>query len=88
MIGTIDTWLLWNLTGGIEGGIYVTDSTNASRTQLMDLATLKWDPFLFSFFELEIRPEDLAKIHSSCEVFGSLQSTLIKVRTYYMGKNI
>ena len=43
VMGTIDTWLIWNLTGGINGGIHITDPTNASRTLLMDLATLEWD---------------------------------------------
>jgi glycerol kinase len=42
--GTIDTWLLWNLTGGLDGGVHVTDATNASRTMLMDLDTLEWVP--------------------------------------------
>ncbi len=41
--GTIDSWLIWNLTGGIEGGSFVTDASNASRTQLMDLSRLEWD---------------------------------------------
>lgn len=44
--GTIDSWLIWNLTGGREGGRHVTDVTNASRTQLMNLATLEFDPAL------------------------------------------
>jgi glycerol kinase len=48
--GTIDTWLLWNLTGGPRGGVHVTDVTNASRTMLMDLETLDWDDELLSFF--------------------------------------
>ena len=43
IFGTIDTWLLWNLTGGAAGGAHVTDVTNASRTMLMDLRTLDWD---------------------------------------------
>ncbi|SCL44478.1 glycerol kinase [Micromonospora citrea] len=41
--GTIDSWLVWNLTGGVDGGLHVTDVTNASRTMLMDLATVDWD---------------------------------------------
>ncbi len=45
-LGTLDTWLLWNLTGGPEGGQFATDVTNASRTMLMDLSTLDWDPSL------------------------------------------
>ncbi len=40
--GTMDSWLLWNLTGGVEGGLHATDVTNASRTMLMDLQTLDW----------------------------------------------
>ncbi|MEO6413132.1 MAG: glycerol kinase GlpK, partial [Pedococcus sp.] len=50
IFGTIDTWLLWNLTGGSEGGVHVTDVTNASRTMLMDLKTLDWDDELLGFF--------------------------------------
>ena len=50
LFGTTDTWLLWNLTGGREGGVHVTDVTNASRTMLMDLETLDWDEELLSFF--------------------------------------
>ena len=48
--GTTDSWLLWNLTGGVDGGQHVTDVTNASRTMLMDLETLDWDQELLSFF--------------------------------------
>ena len=44
--GTIDSWLLWNLTGGIDGGVHVTDVTNASRTLLMDLETFSWSPMI------------------------------------------
>ena len=47
MFGTVDSWLIWNLTGGVEGGIHVTDVTNASRTMLMNLETLEWDKSLF-----------------------------------------
>ena len=43
LFGTPDTWLLWNLTGGPDGGVHATDPTNASRTLLMDLRTLDWD---------------------------------------------
>src|SRR6185436_15320619 len=62
VFGTTDTWLLWNLTGGVDGGVHVTDPTNASRTMLMDLETLDWDDELLSFFGVprrmlpEIRP--------------------------------
>ncbi len=62
LFGTTDTWLLWNLTGGPDGGIHVTDPTNASRTMLMNLETLTWDEELIGFFDVppsmlpEIRP--------------------------------
>jgi glycerol kinase len=46
LFGTVDTWLLWNLTGGL----HLTDVTNASRTMLMNLETLEWDPFLCKLF--------------------------------------
>ncbi len=52
LFGTIDTWLLWNLTGGSAGGVHVTDVTNASRTQLMDLHTLDWDDDLLAAFDV------------------------------------
>ena len=50
MLGTIDTWVIWNLTGGPRGGAHVTDPTNASRTLLCNLASLEWDPALFERF--------------------------------------
>jgi glycerol kinase len=62
VFGNTDTWLLWNLTGGTDGGVHVTDPTNASRTMLMNLETLDWDDELLSFFDIprqmlpEIRP--------------------------------
>jgi glycerol kinase len=62
VFGTTDTWLLWNLTGGTDGGVHVTDVTNASRTMLMDLETLQWDEELLGYFDIpremlpEIRP--------------------------------
>jgi len=52
LFGTIDTWLIWNLTGGPRGGAHVTDVTNASRTMLMNLATLDWDPDLLEAFDI------------------------------------
>jgi glycerol kinase len=62
IFGTTDTWLLWHLTGGVDGGVHATDVTNASRTMLMNLETLDWDDELLSFFGIpramlpEIRP--------------------------------
>ncbi len=68
LMGTVDSWLVWNLTGGIDGGIHVTDVTNASRTLLMDLETLDWNPELLSLFA--IPHEVLPDIKSSSEIYG------------------
>ncbi|WP_067840436.1 glycerol kinase GlpK [Nocardia lijiangensis] len=50
LFGTMETWLIWNLTGGVDGGLHLTDVTNASRTLLMNLSTLTWDDELLAFF--------------------------------------
>ena len=55
LFGTVDSWLLWNLTGGPDGGVHVTDVTNASRTMLMDLAALDWDAELLGFFDVPLQ---------------------------------
>ena len=68
IFGTIDTWLIWNLTGGPRGGVHVTDPTNASRTLLMDLKTLDWDENILS--TLGIPRSMLPHISSSAEVYG------------------
>jgi glycerol kinase len=52
IFGNTDSWVIWNLTGGVNGGLHVTDVTNASRTMLMDLETLDWDDELLSFFDI------------------------------------
>ncbi|KAL1123968.1 hypothetical protein AAG570_001738 [Ranatra chinensis] len=70
LFGTVDAWLIWNLTGGKHGGLHITDVTNASRTMLMNLATLQWDPELCKFFDIPIGI--LPKIHSSSEIYGRL----------------
>jgi len=66
--GTIDSWLTWNLTGGVHGGRHVTDVTNASRTMMMDLETLEWDEELVGFFG--VPPQMLPEIRSSAEGAG------------------
>ncbi|MCI0385709.1 glycerol kinase GlpK [Streptomyces sp. CNQ085] len=67
--GTMDSWLVWNLTGGTEGGVHVTDVTNASRTMLMNLETLQWDS---SILEAMGIPEAmLPEIRPSAEVYGT-----------------
>ncbi|KAG2569271.1 hypothetical protein PVAP13_7NG378900 [Panicum virgatum] len=68
LFGTIDTWLIWNLTGGVAGGQHVTDCSNASRTMLMNLKTLDWDkPTLDA---LGISAAILPKIISNSEKIG------------------
>ena len=68
LMGTIDTWLLWNLTGGADGGVHVTDVTNASRTVLMDIEKLQWDEDICS--DMGIPTSMLPEIRSSSEVYG------------------
>jgi len=70
LFGTIDTFLAWHLTGGPQGGLHVTDVTNASRTQLMNIHTLTWDRDILREFEI---PEPLLpRICSSSCVFGEI----------------
>jgi glycerol kinase len=69
LFGNIDTFLVWNLTGGPEQGVHVTDVTNASRTQLLNLKTLDWDAELLAAFE--IPRAMLPEVRSSSEVYGA-----------------
>ena len=73
LFGNIDSFLLWNLTGGIESGLHATDVTNASRTQLMNLDTLDWDPTLLE--ALQIPAAMLPAIRSSSEHYANLATT-------------
>lgn len=75
LFGNIDTYLIWNLTGGPDGGIYVTDVTNASRTQLMNLQTLDWDTGLLDDFG--IPREMLPRVVSSSEIYGQAQLSAV-----------
>lgn len=76
MFGTLDTWILWQLTGGVDGGVHATDVTNASRTMLMNLETLKWDSHLCAFFKIPkfILPD----IRSCAEVYGYVYDGALK----------
>ncbi|XP_033213009.1 glycerol kinase-like isoform X2 [Belonocnema kinseyi] len=76
MFGTVDSWLIWNLTGGIHGGTHSTDVTNASRTMLMNISTLKWDSTLLEFFQ--IPPEILPQIRSSSEIYGHVYEGVLR----------
>jgi len=69
LFGNVDTWLIWNLTGGPQGGVHVTDVTNGSRTMLMNLQTLDWDQDLLEL--LEVPREMLPQIRPSSEVYAN-----------------
>jgi glycerol kinase len=68
--GNMDTWLIWNLTGGTNGGLHITDVTNASRTMLMDLKTLQWDEEIAGI--IGVPTSMLPEIHASSEVYGEV----------------
>ncbi len=70
--GNMDTWLIWNLTGGVDGGLHITDVTNASRTMLMDLTTLEWDPRTADTIGVPLSM--LPEIRASSEVYGEVKS--------------
>lgn len=98
--GTMETWLIWNLTGGPDRGIHITDVTNASRTMLMDIRTLAWDPRLLAVFDVpevmlpEIRPN--AQVYGECVVglpgvplggaFGDQQAALFGQTCFAAGE--
>lgn len=77
LFGNIDTWLIWNLTGGVEGGVHLTDVTNASRTMLMNLHTLQWDLDLLKVLNVPL--EILPAIKSSSEVYGDWDVAGVKI---------
>lgn len=83
LFGTPDTWILWNLTGGPQGGVHATDVTNASRTQLMDLRTLAWDPALLEAFRVPAAM--LPAIRSSSEVYGVAERSSLLLETPISG---
>lgn len=68
LFGNIDTWVIWNLTGGVNGGVHVTDVTNASRTMLMNLHTLNWDADIAATMGVPLKM--LPAVRSSSEVYG------------------
>jgi glycerol kinase len=74
VFGNIDTWCIWNLTGGVNGGVHVTDVTNASRTMLMNLETLDWDDEILSL--MGIPRSMLPAIKASSEVYGTAKGDL------------
>lgn len=74
LFGNIDTWIVWNLTGGINGGKHITDVTNASRTMLMNLNTLTWDQEILAV--MGIPAQMLPNICSSSELYGEAVNSL------------
>ena len=83
LFGTTDSWVIWNLTGGPDGGVHVTDVTNASRTLLMDLETLDWDDELLAVFGV---PRSLLPaIRSSSEPYGLVEASSVLRETPIAG---
>ncbi len=77
LFGTVDTWAIWNLTGGPSGGLHVTDVTNASRTLLFDLRALRWDDELLAL--MGIPAAILPEVRPSSEVYGTARGRLAGV---------
>ncbi|MDX6319082.1 MAG: glycerol kinase [Nocardioidaceae bacterium] len=75
LFGNTDAWLVWNLTGGVDGGVHITDVTNASRTMLMDLSSLSWDEEIAG--EMKIPVSMLPEIKSSSEVYGDCKAGVL-----------
>ncbi|KAM5159614.1 glycerol kinase 2 [Callospermophilus lateralis] len=72
LFGTIDSWLIWSMTGGVNGGVHCTDVTNASRTMLFNIHSLEWDKELCDFFEIPMNI--LPNVWSSSEIYGLMKS--------------
>ncbi|MFS0733477.1 glycerol kinase GlpK [Microbacterium sp. 1P10UB] len=83
IFGTTDTWVLWNLTGGIDGGVHATDVTNASRTLFMDLETLQWRDDILADFG--VPKSMMPEIRSSSEVYGNVESSSLLRETPIAG---
>jgi len=73
LFGNIDTWVIWNMTGGPQGGVHVTDVTNASRTFMMNLETLDWDPEMLE--ALGVPRAMLPDIKASSQVYGYIKGS-------------
>jgi glycerol kinase len=72
LFGNIDTWCIWNLTGGTNGGLHITDVSNASRTLMMDLATLDWDDGICS--AIGVPRAMLPEVRPSSAVYGEVSN--------------
>ncbi len=73
LFGNTDSWVTWNLTGGVDGGVHITDVTNASRTLFMDLRTLSWDEEILADFGVPLSM--MPAIKSSSEVYGNVHGS-------------
>ncbi|KAM6176747.1 glycerol kinase 2 [Erethizon dorsatum] len=71
LFGTIDSWLIWSMTGGVNGGVHGTDVTNASRTMLFNIHSLEWDKELCDFFEIPMNI--LPNVWSCSEIYGLMK---------------
>lgn len=76
LFGTMDSWVIWNLTGGTDGGVHVTDVTNASRTLLMNLHTMQWDEKICA--SIGVPMAVLPEIRSSAEVYGNAKGGVLE----------
>src|ERR671925_8477 len=76
LFGNMDTWVIWNLTGGTDGGLHITDVSNASRTMLMDLESLSWDEDIAS--TMGVPTSMLPEIRASSEVYGEVKNGAFK----------
>lgn len=83
LFGTTDSWVLWNLTGGTDGGVHATDVTNASRTLFMDLETLQWREDILA--EFGVPASMMPEIRSSSEVYGTVESSSLLRETPVAG---
>ncbi|KAK0143760.1 Glycerol kinase [Merluccius polli] len=73
MFGTVDSWIIWCLSGGKDGGVHCTDVSNASRTMLFNIHTMDWDPELCRYFDVPM--DILPKVRSSSEIYGCMKSS-------------
>jgi glycerol kinase len=73
LFGNTDSWVTWNLTGGTDGGVHITDVTNASRTLFMDLESLSWDESILADFGVPVSM--MPEIKSSSEVYGTVHTS-------------
>jgi glycerol kinase len=83
LFGNTDSWVIWNLTGGTDGGVHITDVTNASRTLFMDLETLSWDHEILDIFG--VPASMLPEIRSSSEVYGTVHGSQLLRETPVAG---